>query len=283
MLSFALNAGPYGPAVFVCHSMCSPSSTCRVEAEEDQTSENDSEWVAHFPFFPPLETVSDFGPAEFSAALSNSIGCAVEVEMSPTLLTRQESETQTPWTTTRKEKEKGKGKEKEKEKGKEKRGLHGKPSPLVFQSSSGRDGEALGFSFRDSSPLLCKLHSVRPWTMRAVVADSFTDGSCSRIHLAGDSAHQFPPSGGLGINTGLQDAHNLAWKLASAVAMEHQRQHQHQHQHGHEEEQQQQQRWKALIRSYTTERREAAMANASAQIDPVAQHHEGPRSQHSGL
>ena len=32
--------------------------------------------------------------------------------------------------------------------------------------------------------------------------------------LAGDAAHRFPPTGGFGLNTGVQDAHNLAWKLA---------------------------------------------------------------------
>lgn len=41
--------------------------------------------------------------------------------------------------------------------------------------------------------------------------DGFTKG---RVHLAGDSAHIHSPAGGQGMNTGLQDAHNLAWKLA---------------------------------------------------------------------
>jgi len=41
--------------------------------------------------------------------------------------------------------------------------------------------------------------------------DNFTEG---RVHLAGDSAHIHSPAGGQGMNTGLQDAHNLAWKLA---------------------------------------------------------------------
>ena len=39
-------------------------------------------------------------------------------------------------------------------------------------------------------------------------------GGGDRVFLAGDSAHRFPPSGGFGMNTGLQDAHNIAWKLA---------------------------------------------------------------------
>ena len=37
------------------------------------------------------------------------------------------------------------------------------------------------------------------------------------MFLAGDAAHALPPNGGYGGNTGIQDAHNLAWKLAMAV------------------------------------------------------------------
>ncbi|CAI5523158.1 unnamed protein product [Closterium sp. Naga37s-1] len=38
-----------------------------------------------------------------------------------------------------------------------------------------------------------------------------------RVILVGDSAHRFPPAGGFGMNTGIQDAHNLAWKLAALL------------------------------------------------------------------
>src|SRR5260370_38856199 len=34
-----------------------------------------------------------------------------------------------------------------------------------------------------------------------------------RVFVVGDAAHRFPPTGGFGLNSGVQDAHNLAWKL----------------------------------------------------------------------
>ncbi len=56
------------------------------------------------------------------------------------------------------------------------------------------------------------VRTVSPWTMTAQVAARYREG---RVFLVGDSAHRFPPTGGLGLNTGIQDAHNLAWKLAA--------------------------------------------------------------------
>ena len=52
------------------------------------------------------------------------------------------------------------------------------------------------------------------WQMTAQVADRFRDGS---VFLAGDAIHRFPPTGGLGLNTGVGDVHNLVWKLAVAL------------------------------------------------------------------
>jgi hypothetical protein len=55
------------------------------------------------------------------------------------------------------------------------------------------------------------IDSVMHWNAAADVADTLRHGS---VFLAGDAAHVMPPNGGFGGNTGIQDAHNLAWKLA---------------------------------------------------------------------
>src|SRR5262245_51321042 len=52
------------------------------------------------------------------------------------------------------------------------------------------------------------------WRATAQVAERFQAG---RIFIAGDAAHLMPPNGGFGGNTGIHDAHNLAWKLASVL------------------------------------------------------------------
>jgi 2-polyprenyl-6-methoxyphenol hydroxylase-like FAD-dependent oxidoreductase len=49
------------------------------------------------------------------------------------------------------------------------------------------------------------------WRMSRQVAKRFHQG---QVFLVGDAAHRFPPTGGFGLNSGVQDAHNLAWKLA---------------------------------------------------------------------
>lgn len=54
--------------------------------------------------------------------------------------------------------------------------------------------------------------SMGKWKLSATVAEKFVAG---RILLCGDAAHQFPPTGGLGVNTGIQGAHNAMWKVAS--------------------------------------------------------------------
>lgn len=58
------------------------------------------------------------------------------------------------------------------------------------------------------------VHSAMAWESAALVADRFRSG---RVFLVGDAAHAMPPTGGFGGNTGVQDAHNLAWKLAAVL------------------------------------------------------------------
>jgi 2-polyprenyl-6-methoxyphenol hydroxylase-like FAD-dependent oxidoreductase len=52
------------------------------------------------------------------------------------------------------------------------------------------------------------------WDLRVATADHYRNG---RIFIAGDAAHSHPPYGGYGINTGLEDAANLGWKLAATL------------------------------------------------------------------
>jgi hypothetical protein len=53
-----------------------------------------------------------------------------------------------------------------------------------------------------------------PWTANFVVAEKYWNG---RVVLAGDSAHQFVPTGGYGMNSGIADAAGLSWMLAALI------------------------------------------------------------------
>jgi 2-polyprenyl-6-methoxyphenol hydroxylase-like FAD-dependent oxidoreductase len=53
-----------------------------------------------------------------------------------------------------------------------------------------------------------------PWFTNLLVAQSYGSG---RVFLAGDAAHQYIPTGGYGMNTGIGDAVDLGWKLAAAL------------------------------------------------------------------
>ncbi|GAB3258996.1 FAD-dependent monooxygenase [Kineosporia babensis] len=63
--------------------------------------------------------------------------------------------------------------------------------------------------------LVVDLHHVTNWTLESLMADRYRVG---RVLLAGDAVHRQPPTVGLGLNTGIQDAHNLAWKLAAVLS-----------------------------------------------------------------
>jgi 2-polyprenyl-6-methoxyphenol hydroxylase-like FAD-dependent oxidoreductase len=72
-----------------------------------------------------------------------------------------------------------------------------------------RARELVQIALGDDVPVV--VEKIMHWEAAAQVAERFRDG---RIFIAGDAAHVMPPTGGFGGNTGIQDAHNLAWKLA---------------------------------------------------------------------
>ncbi len=63
--------------------------------------------------------------------------------------------------------------------------------------------------------LAVAIDGVSPWQSAVRIADRYRKG---RVFLAGDAAHAMPPWGGFGANTAIQDAHNLAWKLAFVLS-----------------------------------------------------------------
>ncbi|KAK5042880.1 hypothetical protein LTR84_012413 [Exophiala bonariae] len=60
------------------------------------------------------------------------------------------------------------------------------------------------------------LRSISNWTVNAKVAERYRSEG-GRIFLVGDACHRVPPWGALGMNSGIQDAHNLIWKLGLAL------------------------------------------------------------------
>jgi 4-hydroxyisophthalate hydroxylase len=72
----------------------------------------------------------------------------------------------------------------------------------------GQVQEAAGFKFD------CEFDHVGFWDLRIAVASRYRQG---RVLIAGDAAHSHPPYGGFGLNSGLEDATNLGWKLAAVL------------------------------------------------------------------
>jgi putative polyketide hydroxylase len=86
-----------------------------------------------------------------------------------------------------------------------------------------------------------EIESILPWEPSVKVAKQIQLGN--RIFLAGDAAHQMPPWGGMGANTGIADVWNLAWKLAAVLNK---------------------QASKALLKTYEAERLPVGLAAAEA-------------------
>lgn len=63
-------------------------------------------------------------------------------------------------------------------------------------------------------PFAREILVANPWVTHLVLAESYGSG---RVFLAGDAAHQYIPTGGYGMNTGIGDAVDLGWKLAATI------------------------------------------------------------------
>jgi 2-polyprenyl-6-methoxyphenol hydroxylase-like FAD-dependent oxidoreductase len=96
------------------------------------------------------------------------------------------------------------------------------------------------------------------WRMSKQIAAQFRK---RRVFVVGDAAHRFPPTGGFGLNSGVQDAHNLAWKLIYVLR-------------GHASEK--------LLDSYDVERRPVAQSNADFSYGNMIRIRRMDEAMHSG-
>ena len=93
-----------------------------------------------------------------------------------------------------------------------------------------------------------EIHKITRWSLEGVVASSLRVG---RVFFVGDAAHRHPPTGGLGLTSAVQDAHNLCWKLAAVldgVASD------------------------ALLDSYEPERRSSVQRNVDRSVENALNH-----------
>ncbi len=88
-----------------------------------------------------------------------------------------------------------------------------------------------------------RIHKITRWSLEGVVASRLQVG---RVFLLGDAAHRHPPTGGLGLNSAIQDAHNICWKLAAVLG-------------GHASE--------SLLETYEPERKPVVQQNVDCSVE----------------
>ena len=121
----------------------------------------------------------------------------------------------------------------------------------IFRAAAGLDGP-------EHADLPIAVRAATPWMMTCQVARSYREGP---VLLVGDAAHRFPPTGGLGLNTGAVDAQNLAWKLGAVHRGE---------------------AAPALVDTYELERRPIAADNARCSLENALRMLEVPEAIASG-
>ena len=86
----------------------------------------------------------------------------------------------------------------------------------TLHAAAESDGEMAGiFTKSLSMPIPFEMISVNEWTQHLLCAEHY---SCGRVFVAGDASHLVIPTGGLGMNTGVGDATDLAWKIWGTLA-----------------------------------------------------------------
>ena len=99
-----------------------------------------------------------------------------------------------------------------------------------------------------------KIHKITRWSVEGVLAKTFRNG---RVFLVGDAAHRHPPTGGLGLTSGIQDSQNICWKIAAVLK-------------GQADE--------ALLDSYEAERRPVDARNIERSMENAMAHLEAGRA-----
>ena len=84
------------------------------------------------------------------------------------------------------------------------------PAPKVTEAFA----KNVVYSLIGEKTVPVKIKSVSTWTVNHMHAEKYSKG---RVFCMGDAVHRHPPSNGLGSNTSIQDAYNLAWKMAHVL------------------------------------------------------------------